>query len=542
LDAVVIALGIAYIFPGSATILLGTLLLAVAASAWIGGEEIGLAATAYSVVALSILFSSTIDGDALLVFTGGGVVVSTVARVARRLRTEKIAREIAVAPPVEVPAVHLPFAVGLPLLVVVLYTNVSDVLIYRYGIPSMLQAVMLVLAAAVWRYRRLVRPQVALVHPAVVMLILAALVVFSTSIWAKDAGLVDHRLGEFVKCVIIAVVTASLAASWDALERALAALVAIAAALSFVSILQVATGRFFEIFGGLLRPQTGNIYGDLELPRASGPPVWDPNFYARILLIVIPVAACMALAQRRTSMRILYALAALVITGGTFATYSRGAMITVVIMGGLLLLAMRVPARYFVYAAIAGVVALIVLPSSLRQRLMSIEAVNEGGVDASVDKRKLLVKTGMAMFDDNLFFGVGGGHYGREYLKYANHVGYTELDFHKPGAIEHAHGFYVELGAETGLAGLFTVCGAFFAALYSAWRSYRALLVDGDTAHARIALSLAVAIAGYMFASLALHESYLRYMALYFGLVIGIERAVRGSNSFGHPLAEAHER
>lgn len=542
LDAIVIAVGIGYLLPGSAAVLFAAFLLAVAASAWNGGDEVGLAATAYSVVALALFFPAAVDANTLLAFAGTGAVVSTVARVARRLQKRDEPEVAAAAPTVPVSErAALPFAIGLPLLVVTLYTNVSDLLMYKFPVPSMLQPLILLLVVAVWRYRRLVRPLGAIMHPIVLILGVYALVIFSTSIWAKDAALADARLSEVIKCIIIAVVAACLASSWPSLQRALAALVAAAAVLGGTSVLQIATGRFFEAFGGLLEPQTGNIYGELALPRASGPPVSDPNFYARILLIVIPIGVGLALAARRRWLATAYAVATALIGAGTLATYSRGAMVAVALMTVLLLVAMRVRAKQVGMAALGAVVVLLLLPENLRARFLSIESALPGSgpsviQDSAVEKRKLLVRSGMAMFEDHPLLGVGAGHYGRFYLPYANRVGSSVTDFHPPGSLEHAHGFYVELASETGVVGLVALCGAFLAALIATYRANRILLHRGQRGRAMIAAGLGVAIAGYMIASLALHESYLRYMALYFGFVIAVARLARETAEPPEPI------
>jgi O-antigen ligase len=543
LDAIVIAVGIGFLLPGSAPVLFGAFLLAVAASAWNGGDEVGLAATAYSVVALALFFPGAIDANTLLVFSGTGAVVASLARVARKIPKAAEPEVVAAAPPVPVSErAALPFAIGLPLLVVTLYTNVSDLLMYKFPVPSMLQPLILLLVVAVWRYRRLVQPLAAMLHPIVLIMGVYALVVFSTSIWAKDASLVDARLSEVVKCIVITVVAACLASSWTSLERALTALVVAATVLGGMSTIQIATGRFFEVFGGLIEPQTGNIYGELALPRASGPPVSDPNFYARILLIVIPIGVGLALAARRRSLALTYAAAAAIIGAGTLATYSRGAMVAVALMAVLLLIAMRVRAKQVGMAAVAGVVVLLLMPQTLRERFLTIESIlpNREGVvviaDSAVEKRRILVKAGLMMFEEHPLWGVGAGNYGRHYLPYANRVGSSATDFHDVGGREFAHGFYVELASETGIVGLIALCSAFFAALVVTYRANRTLLARGERGRAMIAAGLGVAIAGYMLASLALHESYLRYMALYFGFAIAVARLARETTEPSQPI------
>ena len=98
------------------------------------------------------------------------------------------------------------------------------------------------------------------------------------------------------------------------------ALIGAAATLSVMSMIQIATGRFFDAFGGLVAPQTGTIYEHILMPRAAGPPNSDPNFYARILLIVIPLALGLALVEKTRTRRLAYIASESLIVGGTIVT------------------------------------------------------------------------------------------------------------------------------------------------------------------------------------------------------------------------------
>jgi O-antigen ligase len=147
--------------------------------------------------------------------------------------------------------------------------------------------------------------------------------------------------------------------------------------------------------------------------------------------------------------------------------------------------------------------------------------------DSSVEKRKVLVASGLAMFDAHPFLGVGAGHYGRYYTKFANQVGSTWIDYHPPGSTEYPHGLYFELASETGLLGLSTFAATIVAALLSLRRSRAEAIARGNPEVAMMALMLLAAIGGYLVASVFLHETHLRYLALYFGFAIALSRLVR---------------
>lgn len=529
LDLVVVALGISYLLPDSPVAMYGAFLLVVIASSWKGGEETGLAATGYSVAAMVIFFPTAVTPTTLMGFAGVGALISTFVRVARRLR----AREEGVATPITVPDLTtVPFAIGLPALAVVMYTDLSDLLMENFRVPSMLQPLILLLAVAAWRARRIVHPVAAMLHPVVILFGLYALAVFATTIFAKDVRLADHRFEEVIKAAIIAVIAASLAATWSSLRRALTVLVVAASSLAFLSVIQIVTGRFYGILGGLLEPETGTIWGELALPRAAGPPVSDPNAYARILLITIPVAVALAVASRTPKLRAFFAAAAMITTAGTLVTYSRGAMLALGAMAVMLFLAMRGNMRQLGAVAVAGVLALLLLPENITRRFITVESLLPGregfvAADNALEKRKLLVNAGIAMFDANPIAGVGAGNYSKHFVNFANITGSSFTDYHRPGSVEHAHGLYFEAAAETGLLGLLTITAALIAAVLTSWRAARELLRRGFEGHAAIAAGLGVAVASYMIASVVLHESHLRYIGMFFGFVIAASRLAR---------------
>lgn len=531
LDLMVIAAGVGYLAPDSPAVLFGAFLFAVTVAAIAAGDEIGLAATAYAVVTVAVLFPAQADVPSLTAFAGTGAVISTIVRVIEAgraaARPEEAPRRRAETRPT------LALVLGLPLLIVVMYTDVSDILMRKAPVPSLLQPLILLMTFAVLKWRRELRPETAALQPVVFAFAAYGLVVFSTSVWAPDAGLVDHYFAEIVKALFIAVLAASLAPTRGALQRAMTALIVAASVLSATSVVQITTGRFLDAFGGLVTPQVGTMYEHILMPRAAGPPNSDPNFYARILLIVIPLAVAYAAVERQLFRRLFYAGAAALITAGTLVTYSRGAMLTMGVMALLLLIGLRVRPRHIALGGVAGLVALLVLPTNIGRRLLTIETLLPGytaeqvDYDSSVEKRKLLVAAGLAMFDQNPIGGVGAGHYGRVFPRYANEIGSPWIDYHPPGTKEHPHGLYFEIASETGILGLLTFAAVVVAALVSLERSRRAFRARRDRRMAIVSMAVSVAIFGYLVASIFLHETHLRYLALYLGFAIAVARMAR---------------
>jgi O-antigen ligase len=267
------------------------------------------------------------------------------------------------------------------------------------------------------------------------------------------------------------------------------------------------------------------------LPRASGPPVADPNFYARILLVAIPLAVALAVAERRPRWRVAYTLAALTVTAGTLVTYSRGAMLTIAGIAVMLLFAWRLRPRYAAFATIAFALLLTVLPSDIPKRLLTLEDLFAGKaaleLDSSVEERKLLVRAGLAMFADHPVGGVGPANFETHFRRYGDRAGSAAYDFHEPGMPKFPHGLWLEIAAESGLLGLIAFGSVLVAAFAVLWGTRHKLLARGDAPHAAIATGLAIALAGYLGASLFLHETHLRYIGLFLGLIVGVTRLTR---------------
>ncbi|MBV8518220.1 MAG: O-antigen ligase family protein [Acidobacteria bacterium] len=535
LDLVVIATGIAYLAPSSPVAIFGAYLGAVAISAWLAQEESGLLATAYSVAALAICFGNTVDATLLTAFAAVGATGSAFVRAARRvpprLALPPAPPEFEARAPATAPS--LPFTLGLPFLVLVVYTDISNTIMLRYPVPSLLQPIIAMLAIVVWKHRASFRPGTIVMQAVPLLLASYAYVLFSTTIWATDQQLADKRVGEAIKAVMICILAGSLAASWHALRTAMTALVGAAAVFSAISVVQVLTGRMTDFLGGMVDLQTGNIYGEVDLPRASGPPVDDPNFYARILLVAIPLAVALGLAQRRTRNRLAYFAAAAMATAGTLVTYSRGAMLAMAGMAVLMLFAAKVRIKTVALGAAGFAIVLLFLPAELiEQRLGTLKTLLPGAestapVDGSVELRKLFVRSGIEMFAEHPLFGVGAGQFTRHYYEYANIVGSALYDYSDAGSSGDPHSLATQIASESGLFGLATFGATLLAAFVVLWRSRNMLLARGEAEHAILAMGLGIAICGYLAASLVLHETHLRYPGLYLGFIAGIARLTR---------------
>jgi O-antigen ligase len=421
------------------------------------------------------------------------------------------------------------FEAGLPLLVIVIFTNASDILIRVAHIPSSLQILIGVLAIAVWFRRMQLRPARAVTTLTTILLLLFLLVLFTSTAWARDLGLADARVSDAAKGFAIYLLVTVLASTWSALRRAVVALIAAGVFLSLLSIMQLMTGRSDADFLGFSTMQSGTIYSEVAGARVAGP-LHDPNFYAQILLIALPLAVVTALGAR-TPLRRALAIASALITGTVvMLTYSRGAMLALGAMTVMLALSIHVRIRHIATAGAFGIVMLFLLPANVTARLGTVELLlpsRESKLieqDASIEKRKLVLATALAEFRDHPWLGVGVANFSEYYSRYSNVAGSSAPQYDEPGIVQFPHTLYAQLAAENGIVGLAIFVAAMAAAFRSLQRSRVILETLGTRRQAMLASGVMVALAGYLMTSAFLHGAYLRYLWLLLGFAAAIQR------------------
>jgi len=409
---------------------------------------------------------------------------------------------------------------GFPVLIAIAYTNVSDVLLRLYGIPSLLQIAVVLLAIVVFLARDELQPLEVVLHPLTIAMAVYCALLFVSSAWADDLPAADFRISEAVKGLIIMIAGGALMSSWRRVRIAVATLTLVAASLAAISVVQMVTHSTNQL-GGLVQIQTGNLYANVAQSRAAGP-VGDPNFYGQILLMTLPLAVALVASRRW----LLFACASVVIFAGVLVTYSRGAMVAIVAMLVLVPFVIRIRSHVLWKAALAVVLLTAVTPAPVIRRFHTVtDAVTtdkgaqpEEARDASVDKRKLLLNVGLRMFDDAPLFGVGAGNFGRHYARYANEVGSSAPQYDDPGDRQYPHSLFVELAAENGLAGLLSFGIAMAIAFTTLTRT---------KTMSPLRIGILVALAGYLVSSLFLHSAYQRYLWLLLAFIPAIDRLLR---------------
>lgn len=418
---------------------------------------------------------------------------------------------------------------GLVALVALVYLHASDVLVLRYGFPSILQLLVVplcLLALAEWRGDVL--------HgfsPWVLTAALAAyvLVFLASTTAAIEPALADARTFDAGKGFLLFALVVLLATTPSRVRAGAWTLVGAGFILGGLGLVQLAMGDFASGFGGFAGVETAQVYGDVMQPRLSGP-LGDPNYFAQILVMVVPLGLFLAWKERKRWLRVAALVASVVAAGAALATYSRGGAVALGVVLILSLALARLDRHRLVGLGAAVLLGgTLLLPGDVARRLGTLRQIVPGQVqveqlDSSFQNRILQARTAWRMFLDHPIRGVGAGNYTRHYTEYADEIGSTAPEYYRDGGGHYPHNLYLELAAETGFPGVMAFGGVILLVFGGLGRARAAYGTAGRELPEALASGLLVALAGFLVTSLFLHGHYQDYLWVLFGLSAALIR------------------
>lgn len=410
--------------------------------------------------------------------------------------------------------------VGLFALLGFVYLNLSQVLVRYHDLPSLLQLLTFPLVLTIW----VAKPRTAWRGHWALTWMLAAycLTVLLSTILASDSALADARVVECLKMFAIYLVVVTLTSSRAVLRRSVWTLVISGAFLAGIALLQVATGDFANEYGGLARVKNAHIYENVFEPRIAGP-LGDPNFFAQILLVLVPLALFLGWHAGHRLTKVCAFASAGLITMATVFTYSRGGALALGVVLLLSFLGRKIWSRHAAAAVVVASVLFLMLPVDFASRLTTIRQLLPGSddllhPDSSFEERKLLTTAAWRMLLDHPVLGIGAGNYTIHFDRYAEEIGSASRQYEEPGDSHYPHNLYLEIGAETGLLGIFLFGAVVMICLVSLQQARAAFVRLGDTPSAGLAQALSIAVTGYLISSLFLHGHFQRPLWLLFAL------------------------
>ena len=418
--------------------------------------------------------------------------------------------------------------IGLLGLVAVIYTNASEIGVRFHNLPSALQLLVLVLIIILIGRQLVLRGQRLVFDSLIVWLIIYGAVIFASSARAFNLQLADEDLFEHVKDLLIFFVIINFMASRLTLWRVVWTLMLIGAFLGTISVYQVFTSSYGSEFGGFGRIKLAQIVGYIREPRIAGP-LSDPNFYAQILVVLVPLALYRVWDESSLRLKAIAAYAFAVTMLALVFTYSRGGALALAIVLLLAAINKKVKVQYLLLGLLVLAPLIILIPKQFEGRLSTLTQLIPGQdespvhLDSSFQERILLMRTAWEMFSDRPFFGVGAGNYSEYYEEYSPRVGSIVSSYEDFGKPRFPHNLYLEVAAETGLVGLVVFATIIVLTLLRLRSAHKLFKAAGDLHSASLVISLALGFIGYLITSLFLHGDYIRY----FWLLVAISVAAK---------------
>jgi O-antigen ligase len=280
--------------------------------------------------------------------------------------------------------------------------------------------------------------------------------------------------------------------------------------LAFLAVFQQVTHTYGSTFGGL-----AHIEPDAGVMRSGGP--LSANYFGQMLTVGAVLAGYVALAARGRRDRFIGILVMAACLVALAFTFSRGAIVGVVVAAAVAALLRR--ARLAIVAGVAVgtvLVVVFVMPPEVSRRVTSLQALvaPPSERDSSLQGRASENLAALEMWRAHPIEGVGPGNFELNYLDYSAEIG---LDARAEA--RSAHSLYLESLAETGLLGsvpFFVLLGV---ALWRPWRARTQL--DGESS--LLAEGVFVALVAYLVTALTLHAAFIRnlWIVLALALVTG---------------------
>lgn len=399
-------------------------------------------------------------------------------------------------------------------LIFITWTRLSDIAVTEHGLPSITQPLVLLLAigAAVhWRRLGGTPPGMAsLLLPTSLYLSAGVLSMVAASTLAESAtsGL------DLAKDAALAVLVVALVRTARTLHLVLWALLVAALLMSSVSLVQYVTSSYDNNFWGLAQAEVQNITGDTEGYRLGGT-IGDPNYFAQVLLVVLPLGVHLAARSTGTLARVVAGLSVSLSAATIVLTFSRGAAVAAVLVAVLLLAHARHRVRVLIVCAVAALLLLPAVPPTYVDRIGTLVGSGDRGTeDVSFGVRGRALSAGLDMLADRPLLGVGLGRYEGEVAE--SYLVSASQDSARTGTA--AHNLYLEVAAETGIIGLTAFLALVALAFQALSRGVAAARGSGDQQLAETLWTLRLSLVGYLAAAMFIHAAYGRYLWLLLGL------------------------
>ncbi len=407
---------------------------------------------------------------------------------------------------------------GLIVLVFMTYTRLSDIVIEYYNAPSIAKAYIAVLALGIL-IRWLIfkeRPRGWIVPT--ILLAVYGLVGFASIMYSPVPDLVLAKASEYVKNAAITILLIILLQNGRSFRHVIWLLIGVGIFLGSISVFQYVTHTFTRSYGGFGQSSLEQIVGTVDDYRIGGP-IGDPNFFAQIMIVLVPISLERALHEKRIILRVLALWSLAVSFLCVILTYSRGGLLALVVCLAVWFVINPPRGIQLPLLIIAGLLVLVyVIPPGYYDRVLALGQIfqSQGTLrtsDPSLQGRASENLAAWDMFSTHPLLGVGWNSYAYLFPFYSKDTGLANTATQRE-----AHNLYLEVAAETGVVGLVAFGLILFSSLRVVARARRQFLQAKMTEYAGLTTAFGVGFLGYLVAAIFIHGAFLRYFHVLLGL------------------------
>jgi len=420
---------------------------------------------------------------------------------------------------------------GLIVLVFLVFTRFSDVIIEYHFLPSVAKPYMvLIFITILLRWVMFQNRPQGWFKPAL-MFGLLSLVGFVSLVYSPVPDRVLGRLVDDLKDAIIAIFIVILLQSNNAFRRTIWTLIFVAIFLGTLTVFQYATGTFDNAYGGFAVSQQHQIIGTIDDYRATGP-IGDPNFFAQIMTVLVPISFERFLHEKRLRFRLLALWGMTVSVFAVILTYSRGGLFAM-LAGVLVLLIFYPPKRIQVPIIILSIAIFIsLLPPHYLDRFLTLGDIFSSGKsntlrveDRSLQGRASENLAGWEMIKDKPLFGIGLSSYSYLFPLYSKNQGIALV-----ASQREAHNMFIEVAAETGIVGFFIFGILLLISFRSVINARRFFISNNFEDYAGMATGFLAGLSGYFVAAMFVHNAFPRYFYLLLGIALSLSYVNKNVN------------
>ncbi len=294
------------------------------------------------------------------------------------------------------------------------------------------------------------------------MIVLFCAVGLVSALFAIDPSRSVSRLFALLTAAAVFFAVTQVADSTQRLETVIAGVL--------LGLLVAALHGLGQQISGSFGPSGGALINGEVVSRVQGA-FGHPNSYADFLAVVMPLAAAVAVTRAlRARLRLLAATAFLLAVPPLVLSFTRGAIVALVI-GSLAWLIVVRPRSAVVVAVVLAVVFAGFAPATLRERL------RDPGTGDDVGLRADLWQSAIDIYAESPVIGVGMGNFGTAYARLPATIatGSQRRLLHQRDLVvpPHANNLALTVLAEEGLLGLLALVGLVAAGISVAYRLTR---------------------------------------------------------------------